>query len=262
MTMTAERLYIDEERASFAQERLWLLQQLDPSDSGYNLVLPIPLPAGTDAALFSAAMADMIERHDSLRTLFEDRDGVPWQCVLAPHAPAVVAHDFAALAPEAREEALAALIASEIATPFDLAAAPPLHCHHVDLGEAGTLAVIALHHIIADGWSMHLFARDLAEFSAAHLAARAPCCRRSIINMSISPPGSAIRSSGAPMPRSSTIGCARFRKRPRCSTCRSTGRARRSPRRGAAPGSSISRTRCATASTSLPGRRMPRSTWC
>ena len=174
MTMTAERIYIDEERASFAQERLWLLQQLDPSDSGYNLVIPIPLPPGTDATLLTAAMADMIERHDSLRTLFEDRDGVPWQCVLAPYTPAVTAHDFAEPPSEAREEALTGLIAGEIATPFDLAAAPPLRCHHADLGEAGTLAVIALHHIIADGWSMHLFARDLAEFCAAHVAGRAP----------------------------------------------------------------------------------------
>ncbi|MBL7537651.1 condensation domain-containing protein, partial [Escherichia coli] len=81
-------------------------------------------------------MADMVERHDSLRTLFEDRDGVPWQCVLAPYAPIVTAHDFAALSPEAREEALARLIAGEIAAPFDLAAAPPLRCHHADLGEA------------------------------------------------------------------------------------------------------------------------------
>ncbi|WP_164225930.1 condensation domain-containing protein, partial [Stenotrophomonas maltophilia] len=62
----------------------------------------------------------------------------------------------------------------EIAAPFDLAAAPPLRCHHADLGEAGALAVIAFHHIIADGWSMHLFGRDLAEFCAAHLAGRAP----------------------------------------------------------------------------------------
>ncbi|WP_052134223.1 non-ribosomal peptide synthetase [Sphingomonas sp. 37zxx] len=174
MAMVADRLYVDEERASFAQERLWLLQQLDPSDSGYNLAVPISLPAGTNAATLAAAMADMVERHDSLRTLFEDRDGVPWQCVPAPYAPDVTTHDFAGLSPEARDASLADLIAGETAITFDLAAAPPLRCHHVSLGDAGALALIMLHHVNADGWSMHLFARDLTEFCLAHLADRAP----------------------------------------------------------------------------------------
>lgn len=166
--------HADEERASFAQERLWLLQQVDPADTSYNLIAPLFLPEGSTPQVVRAALGDLVARHESLRTCFEAREGVLYQCVLAAFAPPLTLHDLREDRPEARDAAVQALLAREMATPFDLAGAPPLRCHHVLLGDGQSLLVAAMHHCIADGWSINLMARDLSEFCQARIAGRAP----------------------------------------------------------------------------------------
>ena len=172
--MNALLRYLDEERASFAQERLWLLQQLDPQDCAYNLVIPIPLPEGTEPDILRSAMADMAERHDSLRTVFEDRDGVPYQCIARKLDLPIPEVDLSPIPERERDETLRQLIAEQAAIPFDLETGPLLRCHYLRIRAREALALFTLHHIIADGWSMNILGRDLAEFCTSRRDGRSP----------------------------------------------------------------------------------------
>src|SRR6266496_3740134 len=69
-------------QASYAQRQLWFLEQLDPGRSAYNINAAVPLPPGTDPDLLRRAIAELVARHESLRTVFAERDGEPVQIVL------------------------------------------------------------------------------------------------------------------------------------------------------------------------------------
>ncbi|PWC35922.1 non-ribosomal peptide synthetase [Azospirillum sp. TSO35-2] len=141
---------------SFAQERLWLLQRLDPADTAYNLTRAFRLSGALDVPALERALEALVWRHAILRTRFEERDGAPVQAVLS--------RPTLGLTPETGaldDEALARRIRTETRRPFDLAAGPPLRATLLPLAGGDAALVLAMHHILSDGPSNPILARDL-----------------------------------------------------------------------------------------------------
>src|ERR1700686_1593430 len=148
--------------ASFAQERLWFLDQLEPGTAAYNLVRAFRItgPLNTDA--LTSAVAAVVRRHESLRTVFESVDGVALQLVLPEAKVAVPVLDLTDL-PQSQRKAIALRIASEEGKkPFDLTRGPLFRTVLLKLDPDQYILVLAMHHIITDGWSISILFRELA----------------------------------------------------------------------------------------------------
>jgi amino acid adenylation domain-containing protein len=157
---------------SFAQERLWFLDQLDPASAVYNLAAMLRLRGGLRPAALGAAFAATVRRHEALRTTIGSVAGKPVQVIAPPEvAPVALATvDLAAL-PGSRQGAEAELLARQQARrPFDLAHGPLLRVGLLRLGAADHLLFFAVHHIACDGWSIAVLVREVAAHYGAALA--------------------------------------------------------------------------------------------
>ncbi|HST57838.1 MAG TPA: condensation domain-containing protein, partial [Longimicrobium sp.] len=159
---------------SFAQERMWVLQQLDPSSGAYNLGTPMRLRGALNADALRRSIAALVARHEALRTRLVAVDGVPLQVIDAPgpvHVPLV---DLAGVDDDRRAAALRALAAAEGARPFDLAAGPLLRCTLVRLADEEHALLFVMHHVVSDGWSLSVLVREVSALYDAFAAGRAP----------------------------------------------------------------------------------------
>ncbi len=152
-----------------AQERLWLLQRLNPADTAYNLTRAFRLRGALDAAALERALEALVWRHTVLRTVFEERDGAPVQVILPRPALRLRREECGPESSPESGEDVAARIARETRTPFDLAAEPPLRAALLRLGEGDAVLLLAMHHIVSDGPSNPILARDLLTAYAAAL---------------------------------------------------------------------------------------------
>lgn len=153
---------------SFAQERMWFLHRLDDGAATYNIPLVVPLRAPVDAEALRAALGDVADRHESLRTVFAEHDGAPYQRVLPPGELRPAWHRVDCPAEEAGAHVTAASRHR-----FDLSAESPLAAWLFGTGPEPTLLLV-LHHSAADGWSLRPFADDLSTAYAARRKGRAP----------------------------------------------------------------------------------------
>ncbi|WP_051829830.1 non-ribosomal peptide synthetase [Streptomyces novaecaesareae] len=149
-------------RASFAQERLWLLDQLVPDSAEYVILRVLRLTGGLDTGALERALTELVARHEVLRTRFEAEDGVPVQVIEQPAALALPVTDLSALPADRAEAEVSALVAAETARPFDLGVAPLLRARLLRVRSDEHVLVLAVHHIAADAWAMGLLNRELA----------------------------------------------------------------------------------------------------
>ncbi|MGW3044483.1 amino acid adenylation domain-containing protein [Kitasatospora sp. NPDC001159] len=146
---------------SFAQQRLWFMEQLRPGDQAYRLSGELQLDGPIDAEALRAAMAEVVRRHEALRTVYRLVGAEPRQLVVDGPADPLPLTDLSVL-PEDQMEAELARVRAEFDTePFDLAASPA-RSRLVRLAPARHIALLAVHHIAADGWSMRVLVRELA----------------------------------------------------------------------------------------------------
>ncbi|HEX8148208.1 MAG TPA: amino acid adenylation domain-containing protein [Pyrinomonadaceae bacterium] len=147
---------------SFAQQRLWFLDQLEPGSAFYNVPAAVRLRGRLDADAFWRALDEVVRRHEALRTHFRDVNGRPAQVVSPPCPLPRVVSDLSAL-PEQERERAAADSASEWATlPFDLARGPLLRVRLLRLGDEEHVVLFTMHHIVGDLWSMGVLVREMA----------------------------------------------------------------------------------------------------
>src|SRR6185369_99032 len=144
--------------ASFAQQRLWFLNQLDPQSSFYNVPTVLRLEGPLNIAVLQRALTELVRRHESLRTTFAMVNGEPVQVIGWGRAEFRLLEkgSFASEA-EAQER-----LNREAQRPFDLEKGPLLRVVVAQLGAAEYLALLNLHHIISDGWSKDVLVRDLS----------------------------------------------------------------------------------------------------
>jgi non-ribosomal peptide synthetase component F/acyl carrier protein len=147
---------------SFAQRRLWFLDRLEVGSATYTIPLAVRLNGVLDHAALQAALGDVVERHESLRTIFPDRLGVPRQLILDASAarPRIAVTAVA-------EAGLAAALAAAARQGFDLSSEPPLRAHLFALDANEHMLLLLLHHIVGDGWSLAPLARDLVHYYTA-----------------------------------------------------------------------------------------------
>ncbi len=157
---------------SFAQNRLWFIDQLAGSAAVYTVAVALRLSGALDADALGAALADVVSRHESLRTMFPAVDGIPRQLVV-PAQRADFGWDVVDGTgwPESRlGEALAAVCRGG----FDLATEIPLRARLFRIGDDEHVLVVAVHHIAADGWSLTPLVSDLAVAYASRRTGQAP----------------------------------------------------------------------------------------
>jgi amino acid adenylation domain-containing protein len=145
-----------------AQRRLWFLDLLQPGLTAYNLLTAIDLRGALDLARLRAAANAVVLRHDALRTFFAELDGSLWQVVLPWLDVELPMIDLSGLSADRREEAARALAGEALA--FDLAQGPLLRLRLLRLSASRHSLRVEIHHIVADGRSLRVFARDLMAF--------------------------------------------------------------------------------------------------
>jgi amino acid adenylation domain-containing protein/non-ribosomal peptide synthase protein (TIGR01720 family) len=158
---------------SFAQQRLWLLDQLAPGRSIYNLPLALRVQGALAVAVLARSLAEIVRRHEALRTVFAEAEVMPVQ-VIQPASPfdLGVVVDLSDLPESQREMAALALAAEEAGRPFDLARGPLVRCALLRLAAEEHVAVLTLHHVVSDGWSMGILVREVSALYAAFAAGR------------------------------------------------------------------------------------------
>jgi non-ribosomal peptide synthetase component F len=157
-----------------AQEDFLAFDRVTPQSQLFNVYRAVRLTGRVDEHALTNSFADLIGRHEALRTTFHVVDGAPQQQV-APPAPFSLEVFELGSVPLADRDATLELIVKELRyRRFDLTAAPLLHAALVHLGDADSVVVISSHHIVFDGWSLDLVQRDLAAIYAARMERRSP----------------------------------------------------------------------------------------
>ncbi len=160
---------------SFAQERLWFLEQLQPGTAAYNVPMPVRLRGPVRPAALAAALREVVRRHQVLRVTFGERDGQPVQWVSPPSDLPFPRVDLAALAAAAREAEHERLTVEEVGRPFDLQRGPVTRALLLRLDPDDHVMILTLHHIAADGWSLGILIHELlALYQAAVAGAPSP----------------------------------------------------------------------------------------
>ncbi|MFD6691083.1 amino acid adenylation domain-containing protein, partial [Streptomyces bacillaris] len=154
---------------SFSQRRLWFINRFDGQSAAYNLPIAMRLTGDLDRSALQAALGDLVERHESLRTVFPDTDGIPHQMVIDPTVAEIGLETV-----RTSEDELDEALSDAVRRAMDLSAELPLRAHLFALGEREHVLLLVLHHIAGDGWSMAPLARDLADAYAARRAGAAP----------------------------------------------------------------------------------------
>ncbi|MEV8532241.1 amino acid adenylation domain-containing protein [Streptomyces sp. NPDC051211] len=154
---------------SYQQGRLWFLNRFEGGSPLYNIPVALHLDGPLDRTALTAALNDVTERHQALRTLFPDFDGAPYQLVLTPEQARLRLHEQAATRETLAEELHTAAVGG-----FDLATEIPLRAHLFELGEQQHVLLLVLHHIAADGPSTTPLTRDLSRAYTARTAGSSP----------------------------------------------------------------------------------------
>lgn len=147
---------------SLAQQRLWLLDQLDPGNPAFNLPEAVTLSGPLDHAALEQSLNALIQRHESLRTTFRLVDGQPAQ-IIAPAAPLSLAlFDLSSYPTAEQQTSVQHMLREEAHWRFDLARGPLLRAILLRLDREEHVLLFTMHHIISDGWSSKILVRELA----------------------------------------------------------------------------------------------------
>ncbi|QHF49930.1 non-ribosomal peptide synthase/polyketide synthase [Pseudomonas sp. S49] len=146
----------DRQALSYAQQRMWFLWQLDPQGGAYNLPGAVRLNGRLNLAALEQAFASLVERHETLRTVFQ-READDSLLQVPATAPLVIRHeDFSTLPASEREQAVMQAAEQQSVLPFDLAVGPLLRVTLLKLADQEHVLLLTLHHIVSDGWSMNV----------------------------------------------------------------------------------------------------------
>ncbi|HEX8710130.1 MAG TPA: amino acid adenylation domain-containing protein, partial [Pyrinomonadaceae bacterium] len=149
--------------ATHAQQRFWFLSQFESGSAFYNIPAAIRLHGRLDTAALGESINEIVRRHESLRTIFVEVDGLPVQCVFPSQQQLVLPlFDLTGMDAAEQDAEVSRLIDEEIGQPFKLSQWPLLRVKLLRLDQEHHIVVLTMHHIISDGWSLGVFARELA----------------------------------------------------------------------------------------------------
>ncbi len=162
--------YPDELPLSFAQQRLWFLDQLEGSSATYNIPVVLHLTGELHLPVLQRCIREIVRRHETLRTTFPKGQIAPVQYIHLLPLTNIEVVDFSSDESEERQKAILQDIQTEVQRPFDLANGPLLRTRILRLGRDQHIVIFVMHHIISDGWSMDVLARELNALYNAFLA--------------------------------------------------------------------------------------------
>jgi amino acid adenylation domain-containing protein/non-ribosomal peptide synthase protein (TIGR01720 family) len=139
---------------SFAQQRLWFLDHLEPGNPAYNISAAVRLSGTLDLPALERAFAEIVRRHEVLRTTFADVEGTPVQTIATTLPVPLTTIDLSEMATDEREARALRLKSEEARRPFDLRSGPLLRVLLLRMSEHEHIALLTMHHIISDDWSM------------------------------------------------------------------------------------------------------------
>jgi len=157
---------------SFAQQGLWLTDQLDPGGTAYNVPLAVRLSGSLDIEVLKRTLGEVVRRHETLRTTLVEIDGEPRQIIAPPAEVNLPLVDLSELAEAERERALRHRLEESAAERFDLARGPLLKLELLKLTNDEHVLILTMHHIITDGWSMGVFINEVGALYEAFVAGR------------------------------------------------------------------------------------------
>jgi acyl carrier protein len=155
---------------SFAQQRLWVVDQFDTGNPMYNVVRTLRIGGALDLSLLERALNEIVRRHESQRTIFEARNGEPVQVILPELRVPIEREDFSALPLDAAEARARECLGQESSRRFDLAKAPLLRAKCARLATDDHVLILSMHHIVSDGWSAAVFFNELSAIYSAFAA--------------------------------------------------------------------------------------------
>ena len=153
---------------SFAQQRLWFIEQLEPESATYNVPASLRLTGALDSDALQRTLSEVVRRHEVLRTTFVNYGGEPRQQITAEAQVALPLIDLSALASGAVEAEVELLARAEAGRPFDLSVGPLLRVQLLRLSEEEHFVLLTLHHIISDGWSVGVLIEEAAMLYSAY----------------------------------------------------------------------------------------------
>ncbi|HEY0411492.1 MAG TPA: condensation domain-containing protein, partial [Candidatus Dormibacteraeota bacterium] len=157
---------------SFAQERLWFIDRLDPGSAVYNIPVAWRLEGALDQAALERSLGEIVRRHEALRTVFAEVDEAPVQVVAPFGAFALPVEDLSGLGEADREAAVRRRAGEEAARPFDLSEGPLFRAALLRLAAEDHVLLLVVHHIVSDGWSMGVLYRELSVLYEAYREGR------------------------------------------------------------------------------------------
>jgi amino acid adenylation domain-containing protein/non-ribosomal peptide synthase protein (TIGR01720 family) len=153
---------------SFAQQRLWFLDQMEPGNPAYNIPAAIRLTGRLDVGALEQSFNEIVRRHEVLRTRFVAIDGRAAQIIEPSLELRLSVTDLGHLPADEREKRALGLAATEARRGFDLAQAPLVRASLLRLGEMDHLLLLTMHHIVTDAWSTEILIREMAALYAAY----------------------------------------------------------------------------------------------
>jgi amino acid adenylation domain-containing protein len=154
---------------SHAQKRLWFLDQLAPGNLFYNIPVALKISGKLDTEALEQALNEVVQRHEVLRTIFASEGGTPRQVILDELRIVIPVEDIRKIDEAEREAAAEQCAAEEARLPFDLAEGPLLRARLLQIADEEYYALLTMHHIVSDGWSMGVLLHELAVlYEATH----------------------------------------------------------------------------------------------
>ena len=148
---------------SYAQQRLWFIDQLEPGSATYNIPSAVRLRGRLDEEALRRSLNEIVRRHEVLRTSFPSRDGEPRQQIREIDELELIRLDLRQTDEAEREEKLQEVLREEARGGFDLSRGPLIRAKLIRLSEDEHVLMVNMHHIVSDGWSMEIIVRELAQ---------------------------------------------------------------------------------------------------
>jgi len=157
-------------RLSFAQQRLWFLDQLEPGSTAYNMPTGLRLPGKLNVEALERSISEVVRRHDVLRTTFVTSNGEPVQVIAPAQQVRLSILDLSEMDQEERQLEAERYATEEAHRPFDLRQGPLWRVHLLRLGAEEHVLLFTIHHIVSDGWSMNILTREVSALYEAYAA--------------------------------------------------------------------------------------------
>lgn len=159
---------------SFAQQRLWFLDQFEPASFVYNLMTVVSLRGRLDVSALQKAFDHLVDRHEALRTTFDLRNGQPVQIISGHQSIPFRQIEITHLPEAEQQDHLRHLLLQQTLQPFDLKKGPLLRISLIRMAADNHVLMIAMHHIVSDAWSMNILVREIVALYEAYSSGKEP----------------------------------------------------------------------------------------